>query len=166
MPRTAPDPQPLPMPGDEAIDFGPLAGSLGFLLRLSQLQSFANFFHEMDGFNVRPGEISVLMLMAQNPGVRQGVLARALHIKRAHMTKMIRAMETAGIVTRTVPEDDRRSVELWLTDKGRKRLMAMQQPFLSHETRNTTGLTDAEEAQLKALLRKYIGLDSQGPKES
>ncbi|MFW2542262.1 MarR family winged helix-turn-helix transcriptional regulator [Primorskyibacter sp. 2E107] len=145
-------------PGDENLDYGELAGSLGFLLRLSQLQSFAGFFSGMEGFDVRPGEISVLMLLAQNPGVRQGVLARALMIKRAHMTKMVRAMETAGIVTRTVPEDDRRSVELWLTDKGKARLDTMQAPFLAHETRNASVLSATEEAQLKTLLRKYLGL--------
>lgn len=162
----APDAGPLPVPGDEDIDFGPLGGSLGFLLRLAQLQSFASFFREMDGHDIRPGEISVLMLLAQNPGVRQGVLARALHIKRAHMTKMVRAMEGTDLLTRTVPEDDRRSVELWLTEKGKARLKAMQAPFLAHERLASTPLSDAEEAQLKALLRKFIGLDPQDPKES
>ncbi len=144
----------------EDVQFGQLSGSLGFLLRLSQLQSFADFYTGMGDLNVRPGEISVLMLIAQNPGVRQGVLARALMIKRAHMTKMIRAMEDADIVSRTVPADDRRSIELWLTDKGRARLDAMQEPFIAHESRNTSGLSDAEEAQLKSLLRKYLRLDA------
>ncbi|WGW05694.1 MarR family winged helix-turn-helix transcriptional regulator [Tropicibacter oceani] len=149
-----------PAQTDQDVQFGPLSGSLGFLLRLSQLQSFADFFKGMEDQNIRPGEISVLMMIAQNPGVRQGVLASALMIKRAHMAKMIRAMEDAGIVTRTVPPDDRRAVELWLTDKGRARLDAVKAPFLANEARPHSALGHAEQEQLKSLLRKYLGLDA------
>ncbi|WP_136440555.1 MarR family winged helix-turn-helix transcriptional regulator [Pacificoceanicola onchidii] len=143
----------------EAMDLGAMTGSLGFLLRLSQLKSFDTFFHEMKGLEIRPGEISVLMLLDRNPGIRQGVLARALMIKRAHMTKMVHAMEGAGLVCRTVPDADRRSVQLWLTDAGRARLETVQGPFLAFENRNTSGLSDADEAMLKTLLRRYLGLD-------
>ncbi|MDH3264248.1 MAG: MarR family transcriptional regulator [Paracoccaceae bacterium] len=137
---------------------GALTGSLGFLLRLAQLASFREFFEDLDGLGVRPGEITVLMLIGENPGIRQGVLARRLMIKRAHMTKMVRAMEESGLVKRTVPEDDRRSVELWLSAEGAARLEALGAPFLAHETRPARGLTAREERELKRLLRKYLDL--------
>lgn len=141
------------------VRLGPLADSLGFLLRLSQLASFREFFDGLADFDVRPGEASVLMLIGGNPGVRQGVLARRLMIKRAHMTKMIRAMEDTGLVTRTVPEDDRRSVELWLTKRGAARVEAMRAPWAAHEARPARNLTKREEAELRRLLRKYLALD-------
>ena len=80
----------------EEVRLGAMADSLGFLLRLAQLASFREFFEDLDGMDVRPGEMTVLMLIGENPGVRQGVLAKRLMIKRAHMTKMIRAMEAAA----------------------------------------------------------------------
>ena len=141
------------------VRLGPLADSLGFLLRLSQLASFREFFDGLADFDVRPGEASVLMLIGGNPGVRQGVLARRLMIKRAHMTKMIRVMEDTGLVTRTVPEDDRRSVELWLTKRGAARVEAMRAPWAAHEARPARNLTKREEAELRRLLRKYLALD-------
>jgi DNA-binding MarR family transcriptional regulator len=142
----------------EDIRLGTLSGSLGFLLRLSQLVSFRDFFVSLDDLDMRPGEATVLMLIDENPGVRQGVLARRLMIKRAHMTKMIRAMEDGGLVTRTVPEDDRRSVELWLTARGRARVEAMRAPWAAHEARPVRNLSDREQAELKRLLRKYLDL--------
>ncbi len=144
------------------IRYGPLEGSLGFLLRLSQLHSFAAFYRRLGQFDIKPGEISVLMMIGENPGIRQGLLARTLMIKRAHMTKMIRVMEDAGLVTRTVPEDDRRSVELWLTEPGRAMLDRLTPSFLEHEAHTGGTLTRTEEETLKRLLRKYIDFDAAG----
>ena len=142
----------------DAVDLGPLKESLGFLLRLSQLVSFRDFFAVLGKEDIRPGEASVLMLLERNPGIRQGVLARELMIKRAHMTKMMRAMETAGLVTRTVPEDDRRAAEIWLTERGKARVAELAGPFLAHESTVAGSLTRREEAELKRLLRKYLGI--------
>ena len=142
----------------EDVRLGPLSDSLGFLLRLSQLVSFRDFYASLDDLDMRPGEATVLMLIGENPGVRQGVLAKRLMIKRAHMTKMIRAMEDTGLVSRTVPEDDKRSVELWLTTRGRTRVDAMRGPWASHEARPARNLTKREEADLKRLLRTDLDL--------
>ena len=142
----------------EGLRYGPLSESLGFLLRLAQLGAFRDFYDDVGGTGVRPGEMSVLLLIAENPGVRQGVLARGLMIKRAHMTKMVRAMETEGLVRRTVPEDDRRSVELWLTEAGAARVEALRGPVMAHEARAPRGLNRRETAQLKRLLRAYVNL--------
>ncbi len=142
----------------EAVDLGALAGSLGFLLRLSQLVSFRDFYDDLGGFGIRPGEISALFVIADNPGIRQGVVARHLMIKRAHMAKMVRAMESDGLVSRSVPADDRRAVELKLTDSGRARVATLSEPFRRHEARPVPGLTRRDEAELKRLLRKYLSL--------
>lgn len=142
----------------DQISFGTLSDSLGFLLRLAQLQNFAEFYDHLGTLGLRPGAFSVLLLVAENPGIRQGLLARALMIKRAHMTKMIRAMEAEGLVHRTVPDTDRRSVALWPTDAGRRKLADIRAPFAAFETRATPGLTAPEERQMKQLLQKYLGL--------
>lgn len=142
------------------VALGDFGNSLGFLLRLAQLTSFEEFFEELGEFG-RPGEITVLLMIAENPGVRQGVLARTLMIKRAHMTKMVRAMEDSGLVRRTVPADDKRSVELWLTAKGKNRAKEMRDPVVEHEFRKIDTLTPKELAELKFLLRKYVGREDE-----
>ena len=143
----------------DALDYGPLGESLGFLLRLAQLRSFAAFYKDMGDLGIRPGEMTLLMVLAENPGVRQGVLAKALRIKRAHMTKMVHGMEAEGLVRRTVPEDDKRSVELWLTEAGAARVEAVRPDFSRHEARAPGRLTEAQAEELKRLLRRYVGFD-------
>jgi DNA-binding MarR family transcriptional regulator len=142
----------------EDLELGKLSESLGFLLRLSQIKAFEDFFENLGEFGVRPGEISVLTVIGENPGVRQGIVARRLMIKRANMTKMVRAMEERGLLRRTVPEDDKRSVELWLTKKGSARLTDLRGPFMAHEAHPVQSLSPKEEAELKRLLRTYVGL--------
>lgn len=138
--------------------FGGLADSLGFLLRLSQLRSFATFYDDMGDLGTRPGEMTVLMILAEVPGIRQGVLARWLSIKRANMSKMIRALETAGLVRREVPADDGRAMALHLTPAGADRVAGLRPRFAAHEARPVPNLTAEEARQLKRLLRKHIGL--------
>ncbi|MBP0484867.1 MarR family winged helix-turn-helix transcriptional regulator [Sagittula salina] len=144
---------------DNNLDYGPLGQSLGFLLRLAQLRSFATFYKDMGALDIRPGEMTLLMVLAENPGVRQGILAKALRIKRAHMTKMVHGMEADGLIARTVPEGDKRSVELWLTEAGRARIDAVRPDFGRHEAKATGPLTQAEAAELRRLLRRYVGFD-------
>ncbi|MEQ5872889.1 winged helix-turn-helix transcriptional regulator [Sagittula sp. NFXS13] len=142
-----------------ALGYGVLSDSFGFLLRLAQLRSFAEFYADMGPEDIRPGEMTMLFVLAENPGVRQGVLAKALQIKRAHMTKMVHGMEAEGLLERTVPQDDKRSVELWLTDMGRARIDTVRPVFVRHEARDVPGLESAEVAELKRLLRRYVGID-------
>jgi DNA-binding MarR family transcriptional regulator len=138
------------------IRFGPLSESLGFLLRLLQLVSFHEFYASFADSDIRPGEISVLILIDENPGIRQGVLARRLLIKRAHMTKMVQAFEAAGLVRKSVPEDDKRGIELHLTAKGQGHVSKVKPLFAEHEAVTRHGLTAREEAELKRLLRKSL----------
>jgi DNA-binding MarR family transcriptional regulator len=145
----------------DEVRLGALANSLGFLLRLAQLTNFSDFYAAFDGTGIRPGEISVLMLIGENPGIRQGVLARRLMIKRAHMAKMIAAMEADGLVEKSVPEADRRGVELRLTPKGHARVAQAQPIFARLDAVSHRGLTPREEQELKRLLRKYLEIDSQ-----
>lgn len=144
------------------VRFGRLRDSLGFLLRLAQLRNFSSFFDDLGALGLRPGMVSVLIMVAENPGIRQGVLARALMIKRAHMTKMVQAMEDEGLIRRTVPEEDRRSVELWITQAGRARLDETRAPFDAFEKRASRRLSPAEERDLRRLLQRYLGLGPQG----
>lgn len=146
-------------PEADSVEFGPLADSIGFLLRLAQLEAFRNFFAAFEKQDVRPGEVTVLILIGLNPGVRQGVLARSLMIKRAHMTKMARAMEAQGLVARRVPADDRRAIELTLTPLGDARVAALNGDFFAHEAGSNGRLSKRDAAEFKRLLRKFLDMN-------
>lgn len=144
------------------IRFGALSESLGFLLRLSQLVAFQDFYTRFTGADIRPGETSALILIDENPGIRLGLLARRLLIKRAHMTKMVQAFETAGLVKKSVPEDDKRGIELHLTPKGQRHVNEIKPIFAEFDAVTWRGLTEREEAELKRLLRKALKIPEAG----
>ena len=142
----------------EEVRLGVLADSLGFMLRLAQVRAFDDYFKAFSDTEMRPGTISVLTIIAANPGIRHGELARKLRIKPANMTKMIRALEASGLIERHVPEDDRRAIELRLTAKGGKLAERFAESSPQHEMQSFAPLTPDERDELMRLLTKYVGL--------
>ena len=143
---------------DEAIDLGELSSSLGFLLRIAQVQIFQQFFSTLAGHGLKAGEFTVLWVIGLNPGVRQGSLARRLRIKPAHMTKLVQRMVRAEYVSRTIPPDDRRSVRLSLTELGKAFVEAHKAEFLDLHRIERAPLSENDAEQFVVLLRKFIGL--------
>lgn len=144
------------------VDLGPLSQSLGFLLRLAQLRAFEDFFSEDGPQGLKPGEFSILWVIARNPGIRQSVLGQRLMVKRAHMTKLIRGFEDQGLVSRQIPDSDRRAVELTLTNKGQAEVKTASDAFFRYEETTGAPLTEAERGQLLSLLQRYVGLEAVG----
>ncbi|MDQ0317278.1 MarR family winged helix-turn-helix transcriptional regulator [Amorphus orientalis] len=140
------------------VDLGELRDSLGFLMRLAQLQVFENYFAALGPYDMRPGEFSVLVVISRNPGIRQGVLANRLMIKRAHITKMVRGLEDQGLVARRIPDEDRRVVELTLTKKGNAFVAERIDVLTTFDRAVPEGMTRKERDQLVHLLHKFLGL--------
>lgn len=141
------------------VAMGQLTNSLGFLLRLAQLRAFDDFFSENGPQGLKPGEFSILWVIALNPGIRQSVLGQRLMVKRAHMTKLIRGFEDLGLVSRRIPDTDRRAVELTLTEAGHEQVKATGRVFFSYEETTGAPLDKQEQAQLISLLQRYVGLE-------
>lgn len=142
---------------DGQIETGGLANSLGFLLRMAQVKVYEPFSGQPDSPQLKPGEFTVLWLIHLNPGVRQGVVARKLNIKPGHMTKLVRRLEERQIVTRVIPDDDRRSVELTLTKAGNDLVAATKDTFIDNENLAENNLSEQEILQLTELLKKFVG---------
>ena len=146
-------------PGRLMVDFGRLAGLTGFMLRLAQVQLFESFFRDFGPRDITPGQIGILVSVGLNPGVRQGVLAEALRIKRSNMAKIVRLLERNGMIERRVPSRDRRAVELRLTGKGHA-LVERSLPELADRDRAATGmLSQRERATLLKLLARIAGYE-------
>jgi DNA-binding MarR family transcriptional regulator len=143
--------------GELAVDFGPLSENVGFMLRLAQLQVFENFFDEFGPRGIRPGQIGILVAIAENPGIRQGTLARALRIKRSNMAKIAHILVREGLIQRLVPSSDRRGVELRLTRSGRSFVDRALPDVRTNDRLATSMLTEHERATLVRLLHKMTG---------
>jgi DNA-binding MarR family transcriptional regulator len=136
------------------VDFGPLTGLAGFMLRLAQVHLFESFFDDFGARGITPGQIGILVAIGRNPGVRQGVLADALRIKWSNMAKIIRLLEGQGLIERQVPVSDRRAVELHLTEKGRIAVDETVPQLTVSDSAATTALSARERDTLLRLLAK------------
>jgi DNA-binding MarR family transcriptional regulator len=147
------------------LDFGNLETSAGFVLRIAQLTAFERFFEIMPPDTIRLSELTMLLAISENPGVRQGVLADALRIKWPNMTKLVRSLEERDWIARHIPPKDRRSVELRVTKKGAAALDAAAATMYALDRKVFEMLDDQEHSQLLNLLRKVAGwpeADSKG----
>lgn len=142
---------------DHGLSLGPLETTAGLMLRIAQLSSFDNFFALYKEGEVKISEHTVLVAIAQNPGVRQGAVADVLKIKWSNMTKLVRTLEERGLITRHVPRNDRRSVLLTVTEEGRRQIDALGNKIYRLDRQSLSMLDDNEHAQLLALTRKIAG---------
>ncbi|MBV7379998.1 MarR family winged helix-turn-helix transcriptional regulator [Maritimibacter dapengensis] len=145
---------------ETTVRMGEIQNSLGFLLRVAQIQTFERFFETLGDYGLKPGEFTVLWVIGLNPGLRQGTIAATLSIKPAHMTKLIGRLAKQGLVARTTPADDRRAVRLTLTDQGRTFVAENKSAFLAQNAFERNQMSPEEMETLIGLLRKLTGREA------
>ena len=143
--------------GKDAVSLGALEQSAGLVMRIAQLTVFDHFFEVFGQSDIKISEFTVLYAIAENPGIRQGVLADVLKIKWPNMTKLVRSLEQDGLIERHIPPNDRRSVHLRVTPKGRKQIAVSEQNMYRSDRMALSMLNDDEHAQLLNLSRKIAG---------
>ena len=117
------------------------------------------FIDSFAALDVRPVDYSIIRLVGENPGVRQGQLGEALGIKRANMVNLIHELEGRGLVERRAVAGDRRSRALHLTCEGKAFVARLQEVWTVHEQRFIDRLGgEAERDRLIALLDRIAGL--------
>ena len=139
------------------LDLAPIgvAGRLGrvaLLLGPAQDRTFAELGLENGGFDVLAS-----LRRAGTPYVlTPSRLADSLMLSRAGMTSRIDRLEAAGLVTRTLDPEDRRSFLVQLTQAGLDRVDAAMTAHTANVTRLLAPLSAAELASLDRVLRKLL----------
>jgi DNA-binding MarR family transcriptional regulator len=139
-----------------AIDMGLLPDLIGFNLRCAQLTVFQHFNATVGKDQISAPQFGTLLLIEANPGISQSAVAEALRFDRSTLVQIIDRLEGRGYVVRKVSAQDRRSHALELTDAGVAALKELKETALAHEAQVATNLTDAERAELIALLQKLF----------
>ncbi len=141
-------------PPAAALDLSPLAGHVGFQLRLAQQQVFDAFHRGFSATGITPARYAVLALLHANPDVQQGHLAEALRVKPPNMVALLAEMTAQGLVDRQVDAANRRAYLLRLTPAGRALYEKLTPEILAMEQQVAHRLTPAQYATLIRLLAK------------
>ena len=114
------------------IDTSSVDGIIGYRLRRAQLAVFSRFMQRFAEADLKPAEYSVLVLIADNPGLRPSEVAAALDIKRANFVALSNSLVRRNLIERRRPPGDRRAHALALTAAGHSlvaRLREIQRGF-------------------------------------
>ena len=102
------------------------------------------------------GQEMILMQLWREDGQSQKTLAQSLGIQAPTVTKMLQRLEAIGVITRRASSTDGRSMNAFLTDKGRDLKPKVHALLEQLEQRTTTDLSDAEVKLLHGLLARVV----------
>jgi len=140
----------LPVPG---LDYGVLDELLGYALRRAQNALYLDFYRATEGLDVSPQRFAALVLVARNPGMRQGLLAQAMGLHRSGALRLTDWLTEQGWAERRDDPGDARSWGLHLTAHGRRTLAKLEQLVRAHDQALLQGLGERGSA-LKADLER------------
>jgi DNA-binding MarR family transcriptional regulator len=143
----------LPVPG---LRYGVLDQLLGYALRRAQNALYLDFYRAVAtvGTEISPQRFAALVLVAENPGMRQGLLAQAMGLHRSGALRLTDWLTAQGWVERRDDPLDARSWGLHLTAAGRRRLARLQAAVLAHDGALQQGMGSVEGQRLKADLER------------
>lgn len=100
------------------------------------------------------GQPKILDYLKDNDGALQKDIAAACHIEPATLTALLNGMEKSGIAKRKIPEGDRRSSRIYLTEKGRTKLALVTKEFEEIEKEAFSGISEKQIDECMETLKK------------
>lgn len=106
---------------------------------------------------VAPGQFAQLLALYEQDGVSQSELCRAVQIDQSTMALTLRRMERDGLVSRRPSHQDRRQVEIWLTDRARALEATLVACAQHTNAAATAGISETDLATAQHVITQLIG---------
>ena len=127
-----------------------MENSLHHLLMTDHTAFHKRIFSALKKEGLTSGQPKVLEYLSKHDGARLKDIAAACRIEPATMTSLLCGMEKKELITRYAP--DRRSLCVYLTEKGKALVPLIEKEFLSIEDKATSGFSEREKEMLIDLL--------------
>ena len=116
-----------------------------------------NFNETMKDYDLSPEQYNVLRILRGQKGkpANMCVIQERMIAKTSNTTRLVDKLLLKGLVTREVCEENRRKMEILITEKGLNLLSELDPLLNAHEEKFSINLTPAELEQLNTLLEKY-----------
>ena len=123
---------------------------------LAQLGAYAaeRFGERAAALDFTRPQAGLLRLISREPGQSQQAVARRLGTPPSRLVALVDGLEERGLIERRRNPGDRRNYALHLTAAGERAMADLSQAAMEHEHAVAAPLTQAERAQLSALLAK------------
>lgn len=147
----------MPAPQKIPLSLSRLYARPGFLLRRAHQISAAVFEDACRELALTPAQFGVLTVLQAHPGLGQSSLARALGFDKVTVLRVLRGLETRGLVNRSPAEGNRRNMSVSLTHQGLAVLQQAQKPAEKAYRRLMAPLDRTQQDQLLQLLQLLTG---------
>jgi DNA-binding MarR family transcriptional regulator len=154
-------PNPVP-PVVTRVSDETLRGFVGYHMKRAFNVVQADLAATLKPFDLRMITYSALVLIVDNPGLRQSQLADAMDIERPNLVVIIDELERRDLILREKVPTDRRAYALVPTLAGRQLCSRAIDAVKSHEARLLQGVGMTEFAQVLDVLRR---IEAKGAKE-
>lgn len=111
--------------GPPGHEWGLLTDMVGPRVRLLRNALAARSIAALEDFGLPTGSLTVLALIAANPGSSQTVLARAAGLNKSALVGIVDELEKRGLAARDRSASDRRRNQLVVTPAGEAAMKAM-----------------------------------------
>lgn len=128
--------------------------SLHYLLMKSHTLLNRKILSQAMRLGYSPGQPKVLEYLSKYEGSDQKTIAAYCEIEQATVGSILLRMENTGLIERRQAPDNRRSLYVYLTDKGRQAARDIAEVFAQADKTAEASLSPDEVMQLKILLEK------------
>lgn len=147
-------PPPSPDLSEIAEDHVPPEEALGFLLWDTSRAFVRTFSARIAEHGVSFGVFPYLRALWEEDGLTQSELSDRVRMKGPTTVAAIAELERRGWVSRLGHPDDRRKVNVFLTDEGRALRQRLMPAVHANNTKGLRGLSPEQERQIKDLLKQ------------
>ncbi|MCI4666458.1 MAG: MarR family transcriptional regulator [Neomegalonema sp.] len=130
-----------------------LRGFVGYDLKRAMNVIRADLRRTLEPFGLRMLTLTALVLIVDNPGLRQSQLADAMDIERPNLVVLLDELERRELIVRDRVPTDRRAYALKATLAGRRLCEQAVAAVNAHEARLFCDLTEERRAELITALR-------------
>lgn len=140
-----------------------MQNTLHYLLMANHLTFQKLLFSHVRDLGLTVGQPKVLDYLQDHDGSSQKEIARGCYIEPATLTSLLAGMEKKELITRSMKEGDRRTLYVYMTEKGKKIQTQIGAEFARLEQTAFQSMTDQEQEQLIHLLSLiYENISNQG----
>lgn len=150
-----PEPAAPPVEEGGAVSDETLCGFIGYHIKRAFNVVQADLNQTLKPLGLRMVTYSALVLIVDNPGLRQSQLAEALDVERANLVVIVDELEGRDLITRDREPTDRRAYALNPTPAGRRLYARALEAVRGHERRMLNGM---EEETKQAVIRAMSGI--------
>ncbi len=131
--------------------------NIGVLIHTVDLEITQYLKRQLAPYRLAPEQHLILALLMEREGMSQNTIAEQLGKDKSSITRMIVSLEGKGYIRRKGSPYDRRSVEVYLTDKGKELRDVVNTISKTTRERLNKGLMEEETSELIRLLGKVRG---------